>query len=140
MGQEDFELIFNYSFIAPPVDNPHFDENDPEGQKLIENQVSLSLSYLVIKLYNTKTIIISYFSTFFLYKTLQNVWKYHFFLQKFIKSILYHCVSFSKYDFHLILCIPFKKKHQKPRQNQAKGDIYGIHLKIRGKEQNLVFQ
>ena len=36
--QEDFELEFNYSFIAPPVDNPHFDETDPEGQELIENQ------------------------------------------------------------------------------------------------------
>ena len=36
--QEDFELEFNYSFIAPPVDNPYFDETDPEGQEIIENQ------------------------------------------------------------------------------------------------------
>ena len=36
--QEDFELEFNYAFIAPPVDNPLFDENDPEGQKYIESQ------------------------------------------------------------------------------------------------------
>ena len=36
--QEDFELEFNYSFIAPPIDNPYFDETDPEGQELVENQ------------------------------------------------------------------------------------------------------
>ena len=36
--QEDFELEFNYAFIAPPVDNPLFDENDPEGQAYIESQ------------------------------------------------------------------------------------------------------
>eukprot|EP00092_Neocalanus_flemingeri_P024278 GFUD01026328.1.p1 GENE.GFUD01026328.1~~GFUD01026328.1.p1 ORF type:complete len:1070 (+),score=218.12 GFUD01026328.1:113-3322(+) len=36
--QEDFELNLKYSFIAPPVDNPNFDETDPEGQKYIENQ------------------------------------------------------------------------------------------------------
>ena len=36
-----------------------------------------------------------------------------FFLQKFIKRILYHCVSFSKYDFHLILYMPLKKKTSK---------------------------
>ena len=36
--QEDFELEFNYSFIAPPVDNPYFDETDPEGQEMVENQ------------------------------------------------------------------------------------------------------
>ena len=35
--QEDFELEFNYSFIAPPVDNPYFDETDPEGQEMVEN-------------------------------------------------------------------------------------------------------
>ena len=35
--QEDFELEFNYSFIAPPVDNPYFDESDPEGQELVES-------------------------------------------------------------------------------------------------------
>ena len=40
INQEDFELEFNYSFIAPPVDNPYFDENDPEGQEMIENQES----------------------------------------------------------------------------------------------------
>ena len=40
INQEGFELEFNYSFIAPPVDNPYFDENDPEGQEMIENQES----------------------------------------------------------------------------------------------------
>ena len=33
----DFELEYNYSFLAPPVDDPNYDENDPEGQKIIEN-------------------------------------------------------------------------------------------------------
>lgn len=33
----DFELEFNYSFLAPPVDDPNYDENDPEGQKIVEN-------------------------------------------------------------------------------------------------------
>merc|ERR1719483_1744438 len=36
--QEDFELNMKYAFIAPPVDNPHFDETDPEGQEYIEKQ------------------------------------------------------------------------------------------------------
>jgi len=36
--QEDFELHMKYAFIAPPVDNPHFDETDPEGQEYIEKQ------------------------------------------------------------------------------------------------------
>jgi len=34
--QEDFELTFNYSFLAPPVDSKVYDEHDKEGQKLIE--------------------------------------------------------------------------------------------------------
>jgi len=36
--QEDFELHMKYAFIAPPVDNPRFDETDPEGQEMIEKQ------------------------------------------------------------------------------------------------------
>ena len=36
--QEDFELEFNYAFIAPPVDNPRYDERDPEGQQYIASQ------------------------------------------------------------------------------------------------------
>ena len=34
---EDFELEFNYSFLAPPVDDPKYDETDPEGQEMVEN-------------------------------------------------------------------------------------------------------
>ena len=33
---EDFEVEFNYSFLAPPVDDPVFDESDPEGQRMVE--------------------------------------------------------------------------------------------------------
>lgn len=34
---DDFSLEFNYSFLAPPVDDPQYDETDPEGQKMVEN-------------------------------------------------------------------------------------------------------
>ncbi|TRY61746.1 hypothetical protein TCAL_09528 [Tigriopus californicus] len=34
---DDFSIEFNYSFLAPPVDDPRFDENDLEGQKMVEN-------------------------------------------------------------------------------------------------------
>ena len=30
VNHEDFELKFNYSFLAPPVDHPVFDEKDEE--------------------------------------------------------------------------------------------------------------
>ena len=33
--QEDFELQFKYNFLAPPVDHPHYDESDPEGQEAV---------------------------------------------------------------------------------------------------------
>jgi hypothetical protein len=33
---DDFELEFNYSFLAPPVDDPVYDETDPEGQEFID--------------------------------------------------------------------------------------------------------
>ena len=32
---QDFELEFNYSFLAPPVDDPIYDETDPEGQEIV---------------------------------------------------------------------------------------------------------
>ena len=35
---EDFELKFRYSFLAPPVDSPNFDEHDPEGREMVENR------------------------------------------------------------------------------------------------------
>lgn len=33
---ENFQLRFRYAFLAPPVDNPCFDETDVEGQQLVE--------------------------------------------------------------------------------------------------------
>lgn len=35
---EELELTFDYSFLAPPIDDLRFDETDEEGQKMVERE------------------------------------------------------------------------------------------------------